>query len=263
MNKYFKIFQITLSQFFVYRLSFILWRVRNIFNLFFLYFLWSSVFNNKTILFSYTQEKLIAYIMLINILSSLVLGTRTTDVANDILTGDIANYFLKPISFFKFLIAKEVADKFINFVFSVLEVILLLFIFKPHIFIQTNPLIYGFFVCALIIGITISFLISLCLSLMAFWSSETWAPRFIYFILVSMLAGTLFPLDILPKTIYNLLLFTPFPYLIFLPSKIFTHGFSFDLLISTMIGIAWAVFLFYLTKIVWDKGIKNYSAYGR
>jgi len=201
--------------------------------------------------------------MLINILSSLVLGTRTTDVANDILTGDIANYFLKPMSFFKFLISKEVADKFVNFTFSVLEILLLLFVFKPHIYIQTNPLPYLLFFISIFIGLVLSFCISVSLSFIAFWSTDTWAPRFIFFTLVSMLAGTFFPLDILPKSIYNLLLLTPFPYLLFLPSKIFTHGFSFDILIPLVISIIWTVILINLTKIIWKNGIKNYSAYGR
>lgn len=263
MEKYLKIFQITTAQYFVYRLSFVLWRIRNFFNLIFLYFLWTSVFHNQKIVFSYTIEKLITYIVLINILGAIVLGTRTSDVTNDILNGDIANYFLKPVSFFKFVLTKEIADKLINFLFSLIEIFILLLAFQPKVFFQTNLGVYFVFALTLIIGGAISFFISLSLSFIAFWSNEVWAPRFIYTTIVTLIAGTFFPLDVLPKQIYNFLLFTPFPYLVYLPSKIFISGFSPTLIFPLFISIVWCIILYKLTIIIWKSGIKNYSAYGK
>ncbi len=263
MKKYLKIFQITLSQYFVYRLSFILWRVRNIFGLIFLYFLWTSVFAHQSTIFSYTPVQISTYVLLINILSSLVLGTRTPDVATDILNGDLANYLVKPISFLKFIITKEVADKILNLIFSIIEIIFLIIIFQPQILIQKNPSHYFFFSLVLTIAITISFFISLLLSFVAFWSAEIWAPRFIYLVLISLIAGTLFPLDILPSPIYNFLLITPFPYLVYFPAKIYLHGFSPNQIYPLIISIFWSIILYKITLTLWKKGIKNYSAYGR
>lgn len=254
---------IGIIQIFTYRLSFILWRVRNVFNLIFIYFLWTSVFTNRLSVFSYTQEKLITYILIISLLSSLVLLTRTADVSADILSGDIMNYFLKPFSFFKFIISKEFADKLLNLFFTTVEIFILILILKPQIFIQTNPFSYFLFFITFFIGAFISFFISLNISFIAFWSNEIWAPRWIYSILTWFLAGSFFPLDILPRSIYNVLFFTPFPYLIFLPSKLFLDGFSIKLAIPIMLSIVWCFILFFLTKKTWEKGIKNYSAYGR
>lgn len=263
MKKYFQIIHLGIIQVFTYRLSFILWRLRNVFNLIFIYFLWTSVFTNRLSVFSYTQEKLVTYILIINLLSSLVLLTRTADVAADILSGDIMNYFLKPFSFFKFIISKEFADKLLNLFFTIIEIFILFLILKPHLFIQTNPNSYLLFFISLVIGGIISFFISLNISFIAFWSNEIWAPRWIYSILTWFLAGSFFPLDILPQSIYNILLLTPFPYLIFLPSKLFLDEFTIKLIVPIAISIMWCFILFFLTKKMWEKGIKNYSAYGR
>ena len=263
MEKYLKVFQITFAQYFVYRLSFILWRVRNFFNLIFLYFLWTSVFHGKTVVFNYTIDKLITYIILINIMTAIVLGTRTTDVAEDIMRGNIANDLLKPLSFFKVAISRESADKIINFLFSLVEVLILLVAFHPQVFLQTNVVAYPLFILTTIIGIAISFFISLSLSFIAFWSNEIWAPRFIYMTLVSLIAGTFFPLDVLPKPIYNLLLLTPFPYLVYFPSKIFISGFSLSFVWPIFISLIWCILLYRIMLIVWDNGIKNYAAYGK
>lgn len=263
MKKYLQIMYLGIIQAFTYRLSFILWRVRNIFNLIFIYFLWTSVFTNRLSVFSYSQEKLITYILIISLLSSLILLTRTGDVAADILSGDIMNYFLKPISFFKFIVSREFADKLLNLFFTVIEIVILILILKPHIFIQSNPVSYLLFFFSLVIGGVISFFISLNISFIAFWSNEIWAPRWIYSIFIWFLAGSFFPLDILPKAVYSFLLLTPFPYLIYLPAKLFLDGFSLKLAIPLLISCVWCLGLYLATKKMWAKGIKIYSAYGR
>lgn len=263
MKKYLQIMYVSIIQVFTYRLSFILWRMRNIFNLIFIYFLWSSVFTNHLSIFSYSQEKLVTYILIISLLSSLILLTRTADVSADILSGDVMNYFLKPFSFFKFLISREIADKLLNLFFTMIEIFILILILKPHIFIQANPFSYILFLFSLIVGGIISFFISLNLSFIAFWSNEIWAPRWIYSIFTWFLAGSFFPLDILPKKVYSFLLLTPFPYLIYLPAKVFLDGFSLKLAVPIIISCVWCFGLYFATKKMWEKGIKIYSAYGR
>ncbi len=263
MKKYFQLMGVTIAQIFVYRLSFALWRARNIFNLIFTYFLWTGVFINRPSVFNYTQNQLVSYILLINFLSSLVLASLTINVGADILSGDIMNYLLKPLSFFKLIISRDAGDKLVNGIFSITEILILLFIFKPHVFIQTDLISYIVFFISLAIGIIIAFFISLNLSFLAFWVNEIWAPRYIYTVLVWFLAGTFFPLDILPKSIYTILLLTPFPYLIFLPSKIYLTGFSPTISVLVGLSLIWCFILFFITKKVWNLGIKNYSAYGR
>ena len=256
MKKYFKIFQVSILQYFAYRLSFVLWRLRNVFNLLLIYFLWSGVFGNNQTVFSYTHDKITTYILLLNIISAIVLSTRTTNIASDILTGDIINFLLRPISFFKTIITTELSDKTINLTFSIIEITLLIFLLNLNIFIQTNILNYIFFIIAIFIGASISFFINLSLSFIAFWTPEVWAPRFIYFILINFLAGSFFPLDILPKPIYELFLITPFPYLIFLPIKIYLNGFTWQLVQPLIIGGVWVIVLYYFSRKMWAKGIK-------
>ncbi len=263
MKKYLRIMYVAISHVFTYRLSFILWRIRNVFNLIFIYFFFFIVFTNQVSAFSYTQEKLLTYILITSLLSSLVLLTRTADLSGDILSGDIIHHLLKPISFFKFIISREFADKLLNLFFTAVEISILFLILKPHIFIQSNPITYLLFLSSIVIGGIISFLISLNISFIAFWSSEIWAPRWIYSIFIWFLAGSFFPLDILPKSVYKILLLTPFPYLIFLPSKLYLDGFSINYMFPIAISIIWCFVLFFMTKKIWEKGIKNYNAYGR
>lgn len=261
--KYTTIFKTQLLIYFTYRLSFVLWRVRNVLSFIIIFFLWNSIYAQKAIVFSYSAEKMLTYILLVNLLNAIVLSTRTTDIASEIVSGDIINYLTKPISFLSTITTRELADKTINTAFAILEVTLLIYFLQPHILIQTEIAVYAVALLALVIGAINAFFISFSLSLVAFWTSETWAPRFIYFILISLLAGTAFPLDILPPTLYTALLLTPFPYLVYLPSVIYLNGLTQQTIFLFMIGTIWAVGIYLFTKFLWNKGMREFSFYGR
>lgn len=206
---------------------------------------------------------MMTYVLGITIAGAIVLATRTTDVANEIVSGNIINYLLKPLPFFSFVVTKEAADKAVNSISAVLEVVLLIFLFHPQIFIQTHLDAYLLVFIAAVIGSGIAFFLSLTLSFIAFWTAETWAPRFVFFIFITLLAGTFFPLDILPQKLYNVLLLTPFPYLIYLPVKIYLTGFSLTNVKLLFIGLLWAVAFYLIAKFIWNKGIKQFSFYGK
>ncbi|MFA6005504.1 MAG: ABC-2 family transporter protein [Patescibacteria group bacterium] len=263
MRKYFQIFKVTLNEYFVYRLNFILWRVRMVMGVVIIYFFWWSIFADRVNFLGYTAAQMMTYVLMTNIVGAIIFASKTVELAGQILNGDIINFLLKPISFLRYLLSRELADKGINAFFACFEILFLILVFKPEIFIQTDLSAYFFFLAALIIGVVIHFFFSFMISLLAFWTPEVWAPRFIFWILMTMLAGAYFPIDVLPKPIYYLLLLTPFPYLTFLPAKIYLTGMTSDLLIPFVLGVLWVFIMYFLARYVWRKGLREFSFYGR
>ena len=263
MNKYLEVFRVNFYQYFVYRLNFILWRFRVVLNLILVYYLWNSVFTNKAAILGYTKEEMLTYILLISFLSNIVFSSKVQEISGDILNGNIINQLLKPYSFISALLTKEAVDKLVNIGFSLVEMALIIALIQPPISLQTDPMVLGMTFLFLIIGISIGFFISFGISLVAFWSAEIWAPRFIYFILVFVLAGNYFPLDILPTFLYELLLFTPFPYFIYVPAKIYVHGIGPDTLKLFVLGMGWVGLSYVIAQKMWNKGMKEFSFYGR
>jgi len=260
MRKYWRVFVITIKQYFVYRLSFVLWRFRMFINLFIVFFLWNAVFLKNQHISYYNKTALLSYILFVNIISTLVLGTRTSDVATQINDGTIMNYLVKPIKLFRYLATEDIADKFLNLGFVIFEVILILRFTGSAIFFPRNILLGSIF---LLNGICISFFINLMLSFIAFWTTETWGPRFLYLMLVGFVAGSFFPLDLLPKPIYQMLLFSPFPYLFYLPAKIFLGVSGKQLIPYYFISLSWVLIFWRLTSLMWAKGNKSFSFWGR
>jgi ABC-2 type transport system permease protein len=184
MRKYVTVFTTTIKEYFAYRLNFILWRFRAVLNLIVIFFLWSAVLEKQTGFGSYGKTSLLTYIIFVNLIINFVLGTRTSEIAGEINNGSIINILLKPISFFRYYWMRDLADKAVNIFFAILEVTLLVWLFKIQL---TTPHNLPLFLVLFLVGTLISFFINLMLSFIAFWTTEVWAPRFIFFMVVFFL----------------------------------------------------------------------------
>lgn len=229
-----------------------------------IFFLWNSIFDQNNSFGFYKKEVLICYIIYANIIANFVLGTRVVDLAADINNGSIINLILKPVSLFKYYLSKDLADKLLNLIFVFLEVFLLVYFFKVKLFFPNNLLLALFF---LICGTMISFYINLCLSFIGFWTTQVWAPRFLFLTLVFFVSGSYFPLDLLPLPIYRLILLTPFPYLFYLPTKVVitdnfisSNPFFYQMIFLTLF---WVFITYKFAHWLWIIGIKNFSFWGR
>lgn len=263
MRKYFLIFTNSLSEYFAYRLNFILWRVRVVISILITYFLWDSVFAGNSEVFGYSQARMLTYVILLTFLTGVVLSTQTHRVASEINLGELSKFLLKPVNYFAFNLARDLSDKFLNTTFSIFEIILLVLILRPPLILQTSLYWLTLFVVAIVLATILFFEISLILSFIGFWSKETWAPRFIFFILITFLAGTYFPLDIFPRPIYQFLQLLPFTYIVFFPLKIYLGELTSSSLQTGLVVVSiWLVLLFFMIKILWQKGLKIYTAEG-
>ncbi|HCR35466.1 TPA: hypothetical protein DIU22_00265 [Candidatus Woesebacteria bacterium] len=267
MNKYLKILEISLQQEFTYKLNFIMWRIRNIMQVLVFFFLWSSVFQNSNVnYFGYSKEKIIAYAFLLIFVRAIIMSSRSVDVAGIISNGELSNLLLKPINFFKYWITRDISSKFLNIIFSFVEITVLFLILKPEIFVQTNFVNIVLFVASLLIASLIFFSIAMLTSFVPFWIPEiSWGAQFLVIVIfVEFLSGAFFPLDVFPTFIQNILKFTPFPYLVFVPIQTYLGNESIQLsLLSLTVGAMWALILLFITKKIWQKGLKVYEAIGR
>lgn len=247
-----------------YRLNFAVWRLRVFLSLITTYFLWVTLIPSGTSIVGYSHAIMLTYILGGSLVYSIVLSTRIATVADDIVQGNLSNYLLKPMSYLFYYFTKDLGDKGMNILFCLVELLFFFLLVKPPFFIQTNFLYILYFVLSLFLAVCINFFLNMILSFIGFFSSETWAPRFILFILLGFFAGNLFPLDILPGPVYLFLQALPFSYLIYAPMKIYLGQLPlWQVLLSLLIAFLWTMVLWIIVRITWSKGIRMYSAEGR
>ena len=207
---------------------------------------------------------MLTYVLLVFIVSNFVFATRTQDIGNEINEGKLTNYLLRPISYFKSIFARDVSDKVINFIFTLVEFVIFFLILQPSFILQTNFLLLFTASLALAGGVIVYFCMSCLLGFLGFWTVETWGTRFIFIILLDFLAGNFIPIDILPPLVAKTLLLTPFPYMFYFPIKIYIGQLSIgEILYGLIVLLIWIAILMKSVSKVWQSGLRLYSAEGR
>jgi ABC-2 type transport system permease protein len=267
MRKYLQVFRISFAQEFVYRVNFIMWRFRNVLQIFLVFFLWDTVFTDSgRVIFGYDRTRILTYVFGLLIVRGLVLSARSVDVTGEISRGELSNYLIKPFSYFKYWLTRDMSSKALNIIFAIGETVILYLLLKPPFFIQTNIVFLISFAIALILAMLIYFILIFITSSVPFWAPEAaWGTSwFVTAVLVEFMSGALFPLDILPQAAQNVLNLTPFPYLIFFPMQVYLGKVSGIVLFrGIIVSVIWALILWLLLNAIWKRGLKAYQSHGR
>lgn len=266
MRKYFAIFSISFQQEFAYRLNFVMWRVRNVLQIFLVFFLWDTVFSDPNkVIFGYDRSKILTYVFAVLVLKSIILASRAQDIAGEISRGDLSNYLLKPINYIKYWFIRDISSKALNFGFAIVEIVLLYLLLKPTLYFPGNPLHIVLFLAAVVLAVIIYFLLLVTFASFPFWFPENaWGMSFLLIIFTELLGGVLFPIDILPTLAQKIILLTPFPYLIFIPIQIYLEKLTVvQSLTSLSVALVWIAVLVLAVQKIWQLGLRGYRAEGR
>ncbi|MFH1561274.1 MAG: ABC-2 family transporter protein [Patescibacteria group bacterium] len=264
MKKYWLIFKLTIVEYFIYRLNFLLWRFRSLIFFLSLFFFWLAVYGQKESFLGYQKAQMLTYIVGIAFLRGLILSSRSTDLEADIYTGKLSSYLLRPQKIFKYYFVRDLADKALNIFFVVLEVALVLRIFHFPFYFPASLLTVIWFVGLSLLAMVLFFILNVIASSLAFWTGSVWAPRWLIMIVfMEFMSGAFFPIDVLPSWASRLISLTPFPYLIYYPVKVWLEQTTilqnYQIL---FILFLWIAILFLLFKVMWKRGLKIYSAHG-
>ncbi len=248
----------------VYRLSFVLWRLREFLSSLTALTVWSVIYTNQSNAFNYSQHEMIAYVFLAAIMGNIVSTTSLNGLTDEIYSGRLITKLIRPMNIVLTWGFQDIADKLINFGFVIVEIAILFFIFQPQLNFNLSPIIIFVLIGWIVIATMISFVIQLLFGLIGFWSPDSWGPKFLYYMVLEFTAGRLYPLDILPAILQKILYLTPFPYLSYIQTQLFLGRVDSSQITNiTLLMIGWLLVLSIFYKFIWKKGIKDYTAMGQ
>jgi ABC-2 type transport system permease protein len=109
----------------------------------------------------------------------------------------------------------------------------------------------------------IVFNLNYALGLLSLWTDRAIALESWYYVVASVLAGKLFPLDLLGGGLRQAIDFTPFPYIVNLPIEIMTGRLSFGGMFAGLaIQLFWAGLFVGAHRLLWRLGLRRYGAVG-
>ncbi|MEM1108773.1 MAG: ABC-2 family transporter protein [Planctomycetota bacterium] len=117
------------------------------------------------------------------------------------------------------------------------------------------------FVAAVIAAFALRFLLQYTTAFLAFWLERVAAIDGLIMIPYIFLSGLVIPLQVMPDAMREFALWTPFPYMVWLPASLLAGG-EVDVLRGFATLAGWIVVLWVVNRWLWRKGLKHYSAMG-
>ena len=227
--------------------------------------LWIALYShdaNET-MFGFTFAQMVSYTVIAQLVSRLVRTGFEYDLDNDIRTGSLDRYLVKPVGYFGFRLFSFLGDKLVqSLVMGLLIAVAVAFL----------AIIIGFplsaasmllFIAAMLIAFTLNFLLFWCVGLAGFWLTEIGFLFEAVRIVIIALSGGIFPLAVFGPSAGRVLSFLPFRFTIQFPTELLCGRIpSASVAPSFALAAFWILFLAALSQLVWRRGIRRFAAVG-
>jgi ABC-2 type transport system permease protein len=260
LAKYWTAYKLALQEAFQLRWSLAMDRVRGLALMLSLYFLWVSLLKTQGSFLGYSRAQMLTYVLGMSLLRALVLSGKGWELIQEISSGKLSSYLLRPIDYFAFHFSRELAAKTLLGLSAIVEIAVLVALFRAPLYWPSLSAALGALVLAA--GAMVLYAeLSLLVCSAAFWTSESIGPLFLFELILQFAAGAFFPLDVLPASVQAGLRLTPFPYLVYVPLETYLER---GPAIGPSLAIAciWIVALYAALRSVWSVGLRDYAAEG-
>ncbi|MBD0267194.1 MAG: ABC-2 family transporter protein [Cyanobacteria bacterium Co-bin8] len=202
----------------------------------------------------------IRYFLAVFIVRQLTVVWVVWEFEREVLEGRLSPYLLQPIDPVWRHLFSHVAERFARLPFAFLLIGLFLVLY-PEAAWRPAPGNFLLALVAMIFSFCLRFIMQYTFALLAFWTERASAIEQFWFLIYTFLSGMIAPLELFPEAVRNVVLWTPFPYLIYFPAS---------LLIERPVNVAqgfaamvlWFALFLGLNRWLWRQGLKQYSGMG-
>ena len=266
------ILRISLAERLAYRGDFVLGTLMRFLPIITQIFLWWAIFQslnaenpNEARLAGYSFQDMVAYYLLTMVgraFSSM--PGLSSSIATKIRDGEIKKFLVQPVDLITFLFWSRVAHKIAYYTISTLPFALVFYLCRDYFTLGwPDPLTMLAFVTSLLLSFALGFYLEACIGLVGFWMLEVSSLLFVYMLFQFFLSGHMFPLDLIDEPYRSIVGFLPIKYLAYFPAAVFLGKIQGTALAFDMaMLLAWTVFFFLMSKLIYRIGLKRYSGYG-
>ncbi len=178
----------------------------------------------------------------------------------DVLYGHLSHYLLQPMDPIWRYVSTHIAERFSRFPFLLLLILIFFFIYPDALWIPSIGDVILFLLTANF-AFVLRFLIQYSIAMLAFYVERVVAFEDLHFLVFLFLSGYVAPLELFPDTVREIVLWTPFPYMISFPVNLLL-GKEVDLVRGLLIMGGWLVIILAVNRLLWRMGLARYSAMG-
>ena len=267
MRKYFHVINVGLQNNLQYRFNYLTRTLFSFIPLFAMLSLWRTIYGSNEGAGEhngFTQAQMIFYYMLVAVVDVFTaVNEDDWQIAADIREGNISQFLLKPMDYLWFRLALFFSGRIAFIAMAAVPLAVFIFCFRQYFLPPPDTATFGIFLASLVLTALLQFFISFAMAMLAFWLLEISTFIFILFAFEYLASGHLFPLDVLPAGVKQLLFLTPFPYQLYFPIQIYMGKVAGSGLWSgLLIQFLWVLAAYGFARFMWGRGVKKYSAFG-
>lgn len=224
-------------------------------------FIWVTLNNSGQLRSDYTSTHFICYFLLIYAVRNCNAMWFPWALDDEIRQGDLSFKLLRPVNPYWNYLAYQLADNVIRVPLMLPFLIGGFYVTSAYVELSLGHLPLA--ILALLGGIAIHFYANFLMGTASFWLERTRALEMMYYSMLILLGGAIVPLELFPDGLRQLVLFTPFPYLLGFPVDIAMGNLSTAELIRGFVTqVSWILVIGLAGRAFWRAGIKSYSGAG-
>ncbi len=267
MKKYWHVIGIGIQNNLTYRFNYLTRTLFSFIPLFAMLSLWRTIYaknGSGHTLSGYTEAQMIFYYMMVAIVDIFTaVNEDDWQIAADIREGNISQFLLKPVDYLWYRLCLFFSGRITFVMMACGPLAIFVFCFRSYFVTPPDTTTFIAFVISLGLTALLQFFLSYSMALLAFWVLEISTFIFILFAIEYLASGHLFPLDMLPPALQHVLVFTPFPSMLYVPISIYMGKISGNNIASgLLVQLFWVLVMYALARFMWRRGIKKYSAFG-
>lgn len=265
LRKYSRTFEMGFQVAMEYRINFAISLISAAYPIFIQSFLWTALYRNtsESDLFGYTYRQIIAYTFLAGLVSRIVRTGFEYEIMDDVKTGKFSKFLVQPLGYFPYRLANFFGQKLISLamILSILAVMLIGLNVFWDVSLQFSRIMV--FLLTLPLAMALNFLIFYCISSIAFWIVEIGFLFEGVRIVIVLLSGGIFPLEVFGDRFVQITSLLPFKYTVNYPINVLNGKIpTSDIVPGLLIQCIWIAACVGLANVLWRVGSKRYVAVG-
>jgi ABC-2 type transport system permease protein len=251
---------ITMQEVIVYKAQAYIWLFTDVLTALVMPFVWLSAGGNE--FGGYPISQLILYYVVLVMVSSFVTSHFMWEIGTEIREGIFSTHLLRPVSYAKFAIARNLGYRLVRTVLVLPFLVLLIAVLSRHVNYGDLYLGWGAWAC-LIMGHLVSVMFVLAMSMIALFTEEAETIFELYYFPMIFLSGQIVPVSLFPDWVQSIAQVLPFYYTTAAPTEVLVGRHDSSATVSILIGQAAWIGISYVAYLFLQRaGRKHYAGVG-
>jgi len=256
---YFDIIRFSFLRFFSYPFEILASVLKRVFEIVFLIIFWTIYIKSSGANISITQIS--AYFLIALGVADLTMarwGALSSTLGNQIKSGQISNYIIKPTRLIPTIYAISLGRNGLRLLLAIINIALGLYLLPPK-----TPLTFLIFILFFINAWAISLAYNILEGTLFLHFTDASGIRNSLQNFIRILTGTMVPLYMFPSPLKEIIRFSPFPSMVYLPANALSGTPALNSIATDLgVGILWGIVLNFLAFSFWNYSMKKYEAVG-